>query len=250
MQGQLVNAKVNVWAFQRLLSYCQAPVRKLLDVGTGYGFFMRDVSKQCSLEATGVELSKQEALFGTKELQLDIKNSALSESGLAKQHFDMVTAFEVIEHVASPNTFVAELATYAKPGGFVLIMTDNFESKVAKDLGAGFPKWIPHSHISHFAPRSLEWVIENAGLVVEARLSYTPWELELRRCYNDLRGVRRSPSESFELSNVLETEMGGVFPFFSVRVALNSILARWRARTDLEGALMYILARKPLGVAG
>ena len=58
--------------------------------------------------------------------------------------FDLVTAFEVIEHVAYPRTFVEELEEYVKPGGQLLIMTDNFESKVVKDLGElAFPKWIP-----------------------------------------------------------------------------------------------------------
>ena len=60
----------------------------------------------------------------------------------------------------------------------MIIMTDNFESRAAKSLGAKFPKWIPHSHISHFSPNTLQACIESVkGLSVSRWLSYTPWEL-------------------------------------------------------------------------
>ena len=71
-----------------------------------------------------------------------------------------MTAFEVIEHTLNPVEFIREMTQYVKPGGRLLIMTDNFCSRRAQSLGAGFPKWIPHVHISHFSPVTLKSAIE------------------------------------------------------------------------------------------
>src|SRR4029453_13739408 len=104
-------------------------------------------------------------------------NSSLSESEVDKANFDIVTTFEVIEHIQDPRSFLSELIGYISPGGYLLVMTDNFESDIVRALGAGFPKWIPHSHISHFGSSVFERLISDAGMVVTRRLSYTPWEL-------------------------------------------------------------------------
>ena len=59
--------------------------------------------------------------------------------------FDLVSAFEVLEHALNPAAFLAELSDYVAPGGYLVIGTDNFESGVVRALGPGFPKWIPHT---------------------------------------------------------------------------------------------------------
>ena len=244
MQGQMVNATVNVWAFERLLGYSVGTVRNLLDVGTGYGFFLKALRERLAIDVIGVEPSQREAKYGKEKLGLDIRNAMISQADIAKKHFDLVTAFEVIEHTADPRGFVEELTEYVKPGGYMLIMTDNFESKVAKDLGAGFPKWIPHSHISHFGPTTLERVMSDSGLVLTRRLSYTPWELMLRNWYYRSRRIKKDPSQAFNLSRILETEMKGTFALFRLRLILNRVLAQIQALDSLDGALMYLLARK------
>ena len=49
-RGQMVNAMVNTWVFGRVLGSSARAVRNLLDVGTGYGFFLNTAgafSSQC-----------------------------------------------------------------------------------------------------------------------------------------------------------------------------------------------------------
>jgi 2-polyprenyl-3-methyl-5-hydroxy-6-metoxy-1,4-benzoquinol methylase len=241
-QGQIVNAKINAWAIQKLLKLNHGMT--LLDIGTGYGFFIKELRDRYGVNVTGVELSEQEANYGSKNMGLDIRNSTLAKSNLGKELYDAVTCFEVIEHVPNPRLFVNEIVEHIKPGGYLFIMTDNFESKNAKSLGAGFPKWIPHSHISHFSPKTFEGVIEAAGLKIIQRMSFTPWELVARDCYYQLRGIQKGPEEAFKLSHVLETEMASSYRLFHLRKIVNKIWARITSRNDLEGALMYILARR------
>ena len=241
-KGQLINAKTNAWAIGRLLDIDS--VRSVLDVGAGYGFLLKELQDRFGVHATGVELSEKEVIYGLTHLHVDLRNCSLNSAGLEPASFDVVACFEVIEHIPKPTEFIDELLKYLKPDGQLLIMTDNFESKVAKDLGAGFPKWIPHSHISHFGPGSLERVLRDRGLEITARMSYTPWELSVRSFYYRLRGIHKTPQESFDLCQTLDSEMCGTFRLFLLRRLINTFWAKISMRNNLEGALMYVAARR------
>jgi hypothetical protein len=54
-------------------------------------------------------------------------------------------------------------------------MTDNFESNAVRKLKGGFPMWIPHTHVSHFGPKSLRDCVNSVpGLKLEKEASYAP----------------------------------------------------------------------------
>ncbi len=241
-QGQYINARINAWAIGHLAPV--GDIHSFLDVGAGYGFLLQQMTTRQKIPSVGVELSEQEARYGQEQLGVDIRNGILAKSGLLKDSFDLVACFEVIEHIPDPPAFLNELLSYVKPGGYLLVMTDNFESRVARELGPGFPKWIPHSHISHFGPKTLEQLFADKGLEVIRRLSYTPWELLARLHYFKLRGIRQPPENAFDLSDVLASEMRGRFRLFYLRRVVNTLWARLTARPNLDGALMYLLGRK------
>lgn len=244
LQGQRVNAEVNLRALRRLLDL--RALRSFLDVGTGYGFLMRKLKDAYGTDVKGAELSTQEAAYAKETLGLDVRPVLLSEAGFPKGAFDLVGCFEVIEHIPDPIPFVAEMAEYVRPGGWLLVNTDNFESAAVRRLGAEFPKWIPHSHVSHFAPGSLVRAVEAVpGLKVEKVLSYTTWETAARASMIALKGrAPRAAAECFDLDSTMKSEMGRGYPLFPVRMVLNRAWFSFNRRDDLNGAMMYVLARK------
>jgi hypothetical protein len=127
-----------------------------------------------------------------------------------------------------------------------VVMTDNFESKVVQRLGAGFPKWIPHTHISHFAPSTIERLIKRPDCRVVKRASYTPWELTLREFHYRARGIRVTPNKAFDLASTLQTEMSGSYRMFGMRRFINKMWAEATLSSNLDGALMFCLMRKEL----
>lgn len=242
-RGQIVNSVVNASIMERLLEFQQ--IGSLLDVGTGYGFLLQRLRERHSLRADGVELSKQESVYARDVLGLNVINLPLAEAGLPKDSYDLVTSFEVIEHVRSPIAFLLELIGMVKVGGYLLIMTDNFEGRMARALGAGFPKWIPHAHISHFTMKTLRQTLEQTQrLEIVTSVSYSPWELVLRYAYYRFRGIRRTPRESFDLSSAMQTEMEGTYPFFVLRKYVNKYWALINQRKDGDGDLMYFLCKR------
>ena len=180
MQGQVVNAKANLVALSKFIDLLT--VSSILDIGTGYGFLLKALQDKYHIKKIeGVEPSRQEAKYAIENLNLRVFPGLLRDAGLTKESFDVVTCFEVIEHVPKPIEFLSELALYVKPGGKMVIMTDNFGSWPCRVLGPEFPKWIPHTHVSHFTPSTLVRCIESvAGLHVKQFLSYTPPELTAR----------------------------------------------------------------------
>jgi SAM-dependent methyltransferase len=244
MQGQRINGRVNAMIFRRLLD--GRAVRTVLDVGTGYGFFLKELRDRLGIPTLiGAELSHKQSQFGSTELGLDIRPGPLSTLGLGRSMFQMVTSFEVIEHTVDPRAFLTELVEYVEPGGHVLIMTDNFASEIVRSLGSRFPKWIPHCHISHFSPAHLVRLVCEVGLEPMAQASYDPWELVARdRCYRAL-GTREPAEQPFELLDALRSEMRGSVRLFWLRLLVNEAWARRKVRDDLDGAAMYLLARRP-----
>jgi SAM-dependent methyltransferase len=242
MQGQQVNAEINWRAIKRIVDV--RACKNMLDVGTGYGYLLLKFQQSHGLKATGVELSQEEALFARDQLNLDVRPCALSEAGLEKESFDLVTASEVIEHIIDPISFVHELAQYVRPGGVLMINTDNFESQVVRDMGASFPKWIPHCHVSHFAPESLQRCIETFdGLKVEAVTSFTTWENVVRAKLRKRKPIP-PPNECYRFEDSVKAESDRSFPMFGLRKFVNAKWFSLACRNDLDGAMMFVAARK------
>ncbi len=243
-RGQSVNATINAAVLPRLLAL--SPGQRVLDVGAGYGYLLDLLQRRHGVTGVGVEPSRQEAGYARDHLGVQVIGAMLAEAGLERASFDLVASFEVIEHVARPVDFMRELAAYVKPGGRLLVMTDNFEAAVVRTLGPGFPKWIPHTHISHFAPATLARALQAAGgLEIEKSMSYTPWEFLAREGLRRLRGKTVTPEQAYELRHALASEMGGRYRFYGLRKLLNAAWARATISPAMAGAVMYFVCRKP-----
>ena len=176
---------------------------------------------------------------------MSVHNKSLSESGLPLNHFDVVSSFDVIEHVPDPRAFIAEMAGYVRPGGWLIVMTDNFESAPVRKLRGAFPKWIPHFHISHFGPQSMRACIASIpGIALGKEAGITPWDISGRQLLAHFR-QEVPDEESFDLRATLSTEMHKNYKLFRLRYVANPLWARFRLGSRIDdGALMYALCRK------
>ena len=242
LMGQEINAAVNVGIMERLLDL--QTIKMFLDVGAGYGFLMQELRDRHNIDVKGVELSDQEVAFAKEQLGLDIRPKFLAEAGFQPASFDAVGCYETIEHIPEPIPFVRELAEYVKPGGVLVLKTDNFESNLVRKMGAAFPKWIPHAHVSDFTPETLRRCIEQvAGLFVEQVLTYTPWELHVLHLRHALRKPK-SPNEYFNLEASLAREGGSEVPLYRFRRFTNALWARLTLSKRHTGAMIVAVARK------
>jgi SAM-dependent methyltransferase len=188
-------------------------------------------------DVTGVEVSKREAFHARKTLGLAKIYPSLDEIP-SDQLFDLVTCFEVIEHIREPVPFARELLKRVAPGGCLVVMTDNFGSSASRGMGCAFPKWIPHSHISHFTPETLEKCLNRAGAEKVSFHSHTPWEM-LALAAKSRLSAARPPSACFCLDDVLATEMSRPFRLFTLRKIVNKFWLPLSLKPDKNGSLLY-----------
>lgn len=137
---------------------------KLLDIGAATGFFM-NIAKARGFNVTGVEFSNFAAEKGRK-LGLNLITGDLISQKFSDESFDIITMFDVIEHVPNPKEVISEVNRILKKGGVVVINTPDVESLWAKVLGKHWQLIMPPEHINYFSPKNLGNYLSQNGFEV------------------------------------------------------------------------------------
>jgi SAM-dependent methyltransferase len=82
-------------------------------------------TKYGAKKAQGLELDSQAADYGRKTYGVDIRVATIEEGLLENRTFDVITAFDVIEHVKQPVVAFDRIARALRPGGIFLCITPN-----------------------------------------------------------------------------------------------------------------------------
>jgi SAM-dependent methyltransferase len=134
--------------------------KRLLDVGCHVGVFV-DVAQQRGWDAWGVEPSRW-ATEQARAQGLRVVNGTLATSGFEDASFDVITMWDVIEHVPDPRAELRQAHRLLKPGGAVVIHTIDIESPFARIMGHRWP-WLMEMHLYYFSPRTLRRMLEEVG---------------------------------------------------------------------------------------
>jgi SAM-dependent methyltransferase len=137
---------------------------RLLDVGCAAGFFLAEA--QAHYEVQGVELSTWSSAFARDRLKLPVFTGTLQQAGLPANHFDVITLWDVIEHVPEPLPVLAEAARVLKPGGRLVLTTGDWGSAYAQRRGADWHLMTPPWHLTMFTRATLARAAQRAGLRV------------------------------------------------------------------------------------
>lgn len=141
----------------------QANGRSLLDVGAYIGVFV-ETAAEAGWQACGVEPSAWAAALAQQQ-GLNVIHGTQDAPELAGQQFDVVTMWDVIEHVADPSGEIGKAYGLLKPGGWVVIHTMDITSLVARLMGARWP-WLMDMHIHYFSQKTLRKMLEKNGFQV------------------------------------------------------------------------------------
>lgn len=145
------------------------PHGRLLDVGCAAGFFLAEA--RAFYEVQGVELSEWSAAYARERLGLPVSTGTLQAARFPEAHFDVVTLWDVIEHVPEPVPLLAEAARVMAPGGRLVLTTGDWGSAYARGKGAGWHLMTPPWHLSFFSRSTLLRAARRAGLRVVAMRS-------------------------------------------------------------------------------
>ena len=157
---------------RRLLRYCRGipDDARILDVGCGDGFHLKLLQRfgKPGWTLEGVDLDARAVALASKS-GISIHQGSIEELALPEAHYDLVCTIQTIEHVAHPDAVLAAIARVLKPGGRLVVVTDNTDSIdfawFRRNYWGGyhFPR-----HWNLFNRRSLTRLAQRADLEMES----------------------------------------------------------------------------------
>lgn len=135
--------------------------RRLVDVGTATGFLPEE-ARYRGFEVAGVEISQWAARHArARGVRVEPSLSALED--LAGT-LDVVTMFQVLEHIPDPGEALTQAFGLLRPGGVVVCETWDLDSATARRAGQVWQQMQPPSVLWLFTPASAAQMVERAGL--------------------------------------------------------------------------------------
>ena len=145
---------------------------RVLDVGCAAGYFLRVLQRR-GHDVHGVELSSaiaKEAIaaLGPDRIHVGTLDDAIAAKQYAPSSFDLVTMWDVVEHIPDPQSVLQRIRGLLAPGGRLLLETQNVESKWARLLGPRWHHYKHDEHLYHFSPATVRRLLGDCGFEVLA----------------------------------------------------------------------------------
>ncbi|MBI2761646.1 MAG: class I SAM-dependent methyltransferase [Chloroflexi bacterium] len=172
------------WRYRTLLSLKLRPGGRLLDVGCGTGNLVR-LARKRGYRVAGTDYDREAVAVARKSFALHDVHALSIEETVAHDWqgpFDVITLFDVLEHLAEPRQAIESLSGLLAPGGFLACTVPSAQR---------WPGWFdsvvdsPPHHLTLWTRPGLASCIAAAGLAV--------------------RGIKRSPLQGFDMLHPLQS---------------------------------------------
>ncbi len=195
---------------------------RLLDVGCGNGFFLAFAFER-GWDCYGLDNSPGAILAARQKLSDRVTLTTLMDAYYPSDSFDVVSLFEVLEHLPNPMDHLREIHRILKPGGWVCVSVPNF---------ASLERWIfrrwwvgldAPRHLQQFTPQSLHFFLKetcfdaidvksiNADKIQMKKQTITYCQESVRYFLGDLRLYPRRIVPTAEEFSALENEQPAVW---------------------------------------
>ncbi|WP_017670561.1 class I SAM-dependent methyltransferase [Blastomonas sp. AAP53] len=168
---------------------------RLVDVGCSTGLFLNEALR-VGFDVSGVEFSATSAQFARDQFGIRVIDGDIHALDPAPESLDILTMFDVIEHVRDPASDIAAAYRMLKPGGLFIVSTPNIDGlfpRASEPLAGLLGHW-PHPeppwHLYQFSVRTLSNMLKKQGF---APLGTQHTAIDLAYSFGTLRDLRRSP---------------------------------------------------------
>ena len=136
----------------------------LLDLGCSSGSFLESMRSK-SLSLFGIEMSASCAKAAESRSGAQVFVGDILEAPFPPGSFDVITCFDVLEHLYEPRRIMTKVAEWLKPGGIVYVQVPNIDSAEARVFGSYWQGLELPRHLFHYSPASFRFLAESVGLV-------------------------------------------------------------------------------------
>jgi SAM-dependent methyltransferase len=140
----------------------------LCDVGCFTGKFLL-TAQEFGWDVHGLEVSDQAVEFCQTSLSLDVRHGTLQTTDFSAGSMNVITMFDVVEHLPQPLLDLKCAHTILRPGGLLYLETPNYGSLARALLGKRWRVFFPW-HFYYYTARTISLLLGKAGFKI-ARLN-------------------------------------------------------------------------------
>ena len=135
----------------------------LLDMGCSSGSFLESLKGQ-PWKLYGIEMSAEGARTAEARSGAEVFVGDIPDAPFAPQSFDVISCFDVLEHLYEPKRVLDCVARWLKPGGIFYVLVPNIDSAEARVFKTYWHGLELPRHLFHYSPASLKFLAESVGL--------------------------------------------------------------------------------------
>jgi SAM-dependent methyltransferase len=139
----------------------------LLDIGSGDGRFVHHMADH-GWQATGIDFSTAAQVFAHRNGKGNgnggrFLHGSLDDHDFAPASFDLVTLWQVLEHIGEPRPLLRRCHEMLRPGGLLVASVPNIDGLSSRLAGERWWGLDVPRHLLHYGPRTLRRSLEQAG---------------------------------------------------------------------------------------
>jgi len=135
----------------------------LLDLGCSSGSFLEFLKRE-PWELYGIEVSTECAKVAEQKSGARVFVGDVLDAPFPPKSFDVITCFDVLEHLYEPRRVMSKIWEWLKPGGIFYVLVPNIDSAEARVFGSFWGGLELPRHLFHYSPASLSYLANSVGL--------------------------------------------------------------------------------------
>jgi 2-polyprenyl-3-methyl-5-hydroxy-6-metoxy-1,4-benzoquinol methylase len=139
---------------------------KILDIGSFIGVFLNE-TKKYGYDSYGIEPLVSPSIFARGHFGLkNIVTNKLVDHLYENDYFDLITAFQVFEHLPNPTEEIKICRKILKKNGLLVIEVPNIDT-ILLQIFRGKHRHFVRDHLSFFSAKTLKYFLEKNSFSVE-----------------------------------------------------------------------------------
>jgi len=161
---RLSDVKDRVLAWLRLVLAYKSPPGRVLEIGAGHGAFV-SLLIAAGFDACGLELSPWLVDYARRTSGAPLRQGPVEAQAFEPHSFDVIVAFDVLEHLADPGRTVRHCARLLRPDGLLILQTPRRSADIVSPdaCPAGFRRMLIPEHLYLFSEQSARALLARAG---------------------------------------------------------------------------------------
>ena len=155
-----------------VIAYAGLKSGRILDIGCSTGSFL-DTMRCYGWECYGVEINTRAANYAREHLGLNVFAGTLIDAHYPDSFFDVVTLWNVLEHLHQPQATLHEIHRIIRQNGLLVISLPNPDCIEAKIFGRYWAGLDAPRHLYIYSRHTLERALALAGFTVKKVVSFT-----------------------------------------------------------------------------